>query len=110
MLARNRTRAEWLAQGLAPLSRDARLANVRQRGLIWAADLRDGIEVASFAERYHRAALEQGVLVRPIGNTLYVMPPYVFDAGDARWLGERLLAALDATVPDAVTREVGHAA
>jgi len=35
------------------------------------------------------------VLVRPIGHTLYVMPPYVFDAAQARWLGEQLFAALN---------------
>lgn len=109
VLAGNVERAAWLAQGLAPLAADARLCRVRQRGLIWAADLRDAMQADDFAGAFHRAALAEGVLIRPIGTTLYVMPPYVFDAAQARWLGERLLAALDAAVP-AGTREVGHAA
>lgn len=111
VLAANRQRAQWLAEGLAGLAADARLCHVRQRGLIWAADLREPFAFESFAAEFHQAALEQGVLIRPIGGTLYVMPPYVFDAPLANWLGERLLAALDSVVaPAAPGKEACHAA
>ncbi|XQU68915.1 adenosylmethionine--8-amino-7-oxononanoate transaminase [Cupriavidus sp. H18C1] len=111
VLAMNRQRAQWLAQGLAGLAADARLCHVRQRGLIWAADLREPFATDTFAGDFHRAALDHGVLIRPIGNTLYVMPPYVFDAPLASWLGERLLAALDGVLaPAGSAREARHAA
>lgn len=111
VLAMNRQRAQWLAEGLAGLAADARLCHVRQRGLIWAADLHEPFASETFAADFHRAALEHGVLIRPIGNTLYVMPPYVFDAPLANWLGERLLAALDSVVaPVGAAREARHAA
>ncbi|WP_370646803.1 adenosylmethionine--8-amino-7-oxononanoate transaminase [Cupriavidus sp. UGS-1] len=111
VLAMNRQRAQWLADGLAGLAADARLRHVRQRGLIWAADLREPFASETFAADFHRAALEHGVLVRPIGNTLYVMPPYVFDAPLANWLGERLLAALDEVIkPAGPGREARDAA
>lgn len=111
VLAMNRQRAQWLADGLAGLAADARLRHVRQRGLIWAADLHEPFASETFAADFHRAALEHGVLIRPIGNTLYVMPPYVFDAPLANWLGERLLAALDSVVaPAGAAREARHAA
>ncbi len=111
VLAMNRQRAQWLADGLAGLAADARLRHVRQRGLIWAADLREPFASETFAADFHRAALEHGVLVRPIGNTLYVMPPYVFDAPLANWLGQRLLAALDdAITPAGPGREARDAA
>lgn len=111
VLAMNRQRAQWLAEGLASLAADARLRHVRQRGLIWAADLHEPFASETFAADFHRAALEHGVLIRPIGNTLYVMPPYVFDAPLANWLGERLLAALDSVVaPAGAAREARHAA
>jgi adenosylmethionine-8-amino-7-oxononanoate aminotransferase len=35
-----------------------------------------------FSRRYHLAALEHGVLLRPIGNTVYFMPPYVLTDDD----------------------------
>lgn len=111
VLAMNQQRAQWLAEGLAGLAADARLCHVRQRGLIWAADLREPFATETFAADFHRAALEHDVLIRPIGNTLYVMPPYVFDAPLANWLGERLLAALDSVVaPAGPGKEARHAA
>ncbi|MCB1659128.1 MAG: adenosylmethionine--8-amino-7-oxononanoate aminotransferase BioA, partial [Pseudomonadales bacterium] len=33
-----------------------------------------------------QAALEQGVLLRPIGNTVYVMPPYVMTDDELRYV------------------------
>jgi len=107
VIARNRERAQWLADGMAALAMDSRLQHVRQRGLIWAADVRDDVAGADFASRFHHTARARDLLVRPIGNTLYVMPPYVFDAAQARWLGERMLATLNDV---STSEEVRHAA
>ncbi|WP_454762580.1 adenosylmethionine--8-amino-7-oxononanoate transaminase [Cupriavidus campinensis] len=112
VIVRNRARAQWLAEAMAPLAADARIAHVRQRGMIWAADVQPDAAGADFASRFHLAAREGdgkcGVLVRPIGNTIYVMPPYVFDAALARWLGEQMLATLHAVAGP--IPEVRHAA
>jgi adenosylmethionine-8-amino-7-oxononanoate aminotransferase len=51
-----------------------------------------------FARRFHRAALAQGLLLRPIGNTLYFMPPYVIDDEAIAHLVNGALAALDETL------------
>ncbi len=109
VLARNRERAQWVAEGMSALAADPRLQHVRQRGLIWAADVRDDVAGVDFSSRFHHSARARELLVRPIGNTLYVMPPYVFDAEQARWLGEQLLAALD-DVTTLANGEVRHAA
>lgn len=97
VVAQNRQRAQWLAQAMAGLAADARLEHVRQRGLIWAADVREAYaaNAGEFAARFHHAARAHGVLIRPIGRTLYVMPPYVFDAQMAQWLAGQLHATLD---------------
>jgi adenosylmethionine-8-amino-7-oxononanoate aminotransferase len=108
VLARNRERARWLADAMAPLAADPRLINVRQRGMIWAADVDPEAAGADFASRFHLAARAQGVLARPIGHTIYVMPPYVFDQKLAEWLGEQLLATLHAVAGP--RPEVRHAA
>jgi adenosylmethionine-8-amino-7-oxononanoate aminotransferase len=114
VLAGNRLRARWLAEGMTGLAADPRLHRVRQRGMIWAADLMPEHAVDGFAARFHRAALAQGVLIRPIGNTLYAMPPYVLDAALSQWLGARLHAALDVALdsarPGPRHEEVRHAA
>ncbi|MEM5430699.1 adenosylmethionine--8-amino-7-oxononanoate transaminase [Cupriavidus oxalaticus] len=107
VIEQNRERARWLADAMAPLAADARLQHVRQRGLVWAADVRDDVAGADFSSRFHHAARTRELLVRPIGNTLYVLPPYVFDAAQAGWLGQQLLATLDDVTTSA---EVRHAA
>jgi adenosylmethionine-8-amino-7-oxononanoate aminotransferase len=47
----------------------------RNRGMIWAFDVRNA--VPGFARAFFTRALEHGLLLRPIGNTVYFMPPYV---------------------------------
>jgi len=93
VLARNRLAAERFTRLTAPLSRHPRVKAARHIGMIWAWD----IEVAepTFAARYHRAALDAGLLLRPIGHTLYVMPPYVLSEADQAFLAEGLLGVLD---------------
>ena len=86
---------------MAGLAADARLTHVRQRGLIWAADVRAELAGADFAARFHQAGLARELLIRPLGRTLYVLPPYVFDAAQARWLAGRLQSTLDAVLAPA---------
>jgi adenosylmethionine-8-amino-7-oxononanoate aminotransferase len=42
-------------------------------------------------------ALEQGLLIRPIGHTVYVMPPYILTDEQIQFLGDRVLSTLNAT-------------
>jgi adenosylmethionine---8-amino-7-oxononanoate aminotransferase len=101
VLAQNRERAAALSQALAPLADDPRVEHLRCQGMIWAFDVREASAGARFAERFHLAGREQGLLIRPIGRTVYLMPPYAFDADLAAWLGQRTLATLDAVSPHA---------
>jgi adenosylmethionine-8-amino-7-oxononanoate aminotransferase len=61
--------------------------------MIWAFDVADA--TPGFGARLHRAALAQGVFLRPIGSTVYLMPPYVTSADEIRGLADALLACLD---------------
>ena len=51
-----------------------------------------------FNRRFYRAALDNEALLRPIGNTVYLMPPYVLSESDAEWLAGQMLSALHATL------------
>ena len=64
--------------------------------MIWAMDV-DTSQI-DFSRRYFAAAMERGILVRPIGNTLYLMPPYVLSESNAEWLAGQMLSALHATL------------
>lgn len=92
-LARNREQAALLAAAFAPLAADTRIEHLRQRGLVLAFDVKQAGE--RFAERFHLAARRHELLIRPIGSTVYLMPPYLIDADAAQFLFKAVLASLD---------------
>ena len=93
VLGDNRRAAERLDELVQPITDHPRVKASRRLGMVWAWD----IDVAdpTFASRYHRAALDEGLLLRPIGPTLYFMPPYVLGEAEQRHLAEGALRVLD---------------
>ena len=105
VLARNRTTAARMAELAAPLAAHRHVAELRQAGMIVAFELcRDGNRAAPFDPalriglRAYRAALERGVVLRPLGDILYWMPPYCVDETQLQ-----LLAAVTAEVIEEAT-------
>ncbi|MGX5649986.1 adenosylmethionine--8-amino-7-oxononanoate transaminase [Hydrogenophaga borbori] len=94
--ARCAEQAAWLAQAFAPLAQDDRVAHLRQRGTILAFDLPGA--AADVAERFHLAGRAHGLLIRPIGRTVYLMPPYLVDPPTAAWLAEAVTDTLNDVV------------
>ncbi|ROO28356.1 adenosylmethionine-8-amino-7-oxononanoate aminotransferase [Salinisphaera orenii MK-B5] len=80
----NRRLATHMANALAPLAEHPNVAEVRQVGMVAAVELvadkatrtpfdwreRRGLDV-------YRHALTRGALLRPLGDVIYFMPPYV---------------------------------
>ena len=100
VLDTNRVRAAAMANALAPLQTDPCVSHLRQRGMIAAFDVTidDPALRASFSRRMHMAAREHEILLRPIGTTVYLMPPYVLEPDQIRWLVGQTMAALDQTL------------
>ena len=92
-MARNAATAARLDALCEPLARHPRMRHWRRLGMIWAGDV--DTDDPLFARRYHAAALKRGLMLRPIGNTLYFMPPYVINEMESRWLADGALGALD---------------
>lgn len=85
--------ARLLAEAFAPLATDPRVCvHLRQRGMILAFDVREPGE--RFAERFHLAARAHELLIRPIGATVYLMPPYLIDAPTAQFLFQAVIPTL----------------
>lgn len=89
----NRSQAAMLAEAFAPLVQHPRVTNLRQRGMILAFDVTEPGE--RFSERFHLAARRHELLIRPIGETVYLMPPYVMDTALARFLAEAITMTLN---------------
>ena len=93
VLARNRAAAAALTAQVQVLDEHPRVKAHRHLGMIWAWDI--DVSDPTFAARYHRAALDEGLLLRPIGSTLYFMPPYVLTPDDQAHLVQGSLRVLD---------------
>ena len=90
VLEANRMLAQRVDAALAPLAEHERVEHFRHRGMIWAFDVRLADGDRSFARRFFEKALGRGLLLRPIGNTVYLMPPYVLDDEAIALLAEQL--------------------
>jgi adenosylmethionine-8-amino-7-oxononanoate aminotransferase len=97
VLERNRATAERLSTLCAPLDAHPRVRGRRRLGMLWAWDI-DDAGVDGFSGSYHLAARAEGLLLRPIGPTLYFMPPYVLDDEALERLAGGALRALEAVV------------
>ncbi len=75
VIAENRRRAARFDALCRPLAAHPRVRGFRRLGMIWAFEVEGA--GPGFAMRAFEAALARGVLLRPIGSTVYFMPPYV---------------------------------
>jgi len=92
VLVQNRERAAQLNGALASFAVHSQVKHFRQQGMIWAFDAQvdDPHLAATFSRRFFSCALKHELLVRPIGTSVYLMPPYVLSDADINLLAERL--------------------
>jgi len=83
-LEHNRELAQYMGARARELADHRHVAEVRQRGMIVAIEMvldKAGRVPYPWQERrglaVYRHALSRGVLLRPVGNVIYFMPPYV---------------------------------
>ncbi len=95
VIERNRATAAMMAKLAAPLVENPHVAEVRQTGMILAIELAVDARLRTpFAAserrglRAYRHALSRGVVLRPLGDVLYWMPPYCVSESDLSLLAE----------------------
>ena len=96
----NRARAARMTAALAPLAAHSHVAHFRQRGMIWAFDavIDDAEAVATFSRRFFSSALEHELLLRPIGRTVYLMPPYILNDEEIDGLAARTQSVFEQVI------------
>jgi adenosylmethionine-8-amino-7-oxononanoate aminotransferase len=68
--------------------------------MILAFDIKNNClkDPKTFARTMFANSLEAAVLIRPIGNTIYVMPPYILSSEETMQLGKAVQLALEKTL------------
>ena len=93
VIAANRPKSVEFTEILSEVAAHPRVSHFRHLGMIWAFDVADA--TPGFSSRFHQIALANAVFMRPIGGTVYAMPPYVTHADEMRSLAKATLACLD---------------
>ena len=102
VLARNGVTATKMATLAAPFATHPQVADVRQAGMVVAFELTQGGDKRTpfpaqqrVGLKAYRAALERGVILRPLGDVLYWMPPYCIDDAQLQLMAEVTRLAID---------------
>ena len=102
VLGDNVRKARWMRDAVAPLESHPHVGDIRQTGMILAlemvADRERGL-AWDWRERrgmrVYEHGLANGVLLRPIGNVVYFMPPYVISESEVAQMAEVAIAGID---------------
>jgi adenosylmethionine-8-amino-7-oxononanoate aminotransferase len=93
VIAANRAKAARWGATVAPVAAHGKVRDFRQCGMIWAFEVNTARP--NFARWFFAEALARELLLRPIGSTVYFMPPYVVTDDEFALLCARTLDMLD---------------
>jgi adenosylmethionine-8-amino-7-oxononanoate aminotransferase len=87
----------WHAKHLERFRNDQRFRDVRQTGTIAALEFKtaDGGYLAQIGPKLRESFRATHVLLRPLGNTVYVLPPYCVSEADLESIYDAIAAAAD---------------
>ena len=100
VLQKNREKSTYIQakmQALAELPvQYMRTPGLQNTGMIFAFDVitQNGL----FAKQCYQAAMQRGLLLRPIGNTVYLMPPYTISEPEIDFMINNTLEAVNSTL------------
>ena len=107
VLGNNRQLAAAIAKAVEHFRAHPHIGEVRQTGMIVAIEL---IKNKTIREAYpwqerrgltvYRHALSKGVLLRPLGNVIYFMPPYVITESEIQLMAEVAWQGIQLAVQD----------
>ena len=92
VLKTNRQKSIYMKRKLQQMLADAPIQHLRQIGMIAAFEVTS--KKADFQQKFYAAALKRGLLLRPIGKTVYLMPPYIITEAEIDWMVSELAELL----------------
>src|SRR5699024_1300813 len=107
VIENNKVLAQHMADATEHLKQHAHVAVVRQTGMVLAIEMvKDKATKEPFAWQERRGlkvyehAMAKGALLRPLGNVVYFIPPYVITPEQIQWLAEVATEGIDLATRD----------
>lgn len=95
VLENNKLKAQYLKNKMQALTH-LPIKHMRYQGMIAAFDMEK--HSSAFSSQCYAEALKQGLLLRPIGNTVYFMPPYTISESEIDWMVDATHRTLNNTL------------
>lgn len=95
VIAKNAEISAYLGEKMQALT-NLPIKHIRQKGMIAAFEV--DIEDNAFQNTLYEQALTRGLLIRPIGNTVYFMPPYVIKEDEIDFMVKTTQAAIEQSI------------
>jgi adenosylmethionine-8-amino-7-oxononanoate aminotransferase len=76
----------------------SKLKHIRQTGTILAMEWETGGDtsyLSGLRNKLYNYFLERGIILRPLGNIIYILPPYVISNDDLDYIYQTILTALE---------------
>jgi adenosylmethionine---8-amino-7-oxononanoate aminotransferase len=106
-MAQNRDLGHLMWMSVAELLKHPHVAEVRQQGMILAIELaRDARARIPYPAserrglRVYQHGLDNGVLLRPLGNVIYFMPPYTVTTDDVKLMAKTAMDGIERATRD----------
>ncbi|MEY2624081.1 MAG: hypothetical protein RLZZ101_1316, partial [Pseudomonadota bacterium] len=96
VLEKNKIRSQSIQEAFLWAHDHIAIEHVRQQGMILAFDIKASAisNLGSFSKVMFQQGLQEGVLIRPIGRTVYVMPPYILSADEINQMSHAIECTL----------------
>ena len=89
----NQAKIDYLNQLALPLQSHSSVKNFRNCGMIWAFEVET--DDPQFSNNFFQKALEKQLLLRPLGKTVYFMPPYIINEYEIEHLVNSVLQIIN---------------
>jgi len=93
ILAGNRAKQAFLNQHGQILAEHEKISHFRNLGMVWAFEV--STPDRQFSQTFRQMAWENGLLLRPLGHTVYFMPPYSITEEEILFLLDNTLSTLE---------------
>jgi adenosylmethionine-8-amino-7-oxononanoate aminotransferase len=85
------------AERLAAIRQHPAVGDVRSVGTMAAVELKTDNPgyFSDLRQKLYKFFIDAGVLLRPLGNVIYILPPYVISSAELHFVHDRIVEALD---------------
>ncbi len=89
VIENNKFLSEFIIQKFCELNEFDIVSKIRHKGMIFAFDLVGSFD-RTISLEFAKLALEQGLIIRPLGRVVYFMPPYIINKEQVTFVVEAL--------------------